>query len=320
MRLNRRHAILGLVAATPLAFARSEAATVSRAGTAFGTTVRLTVTAGTEAKANDALDAGFAEIRAIGKAFNLFDPASEVSRLNATGILRNPSSLMREMLTITDVVWTDTEGAFDPTVQPLWQAWKQANGAPLSEAHLDKIRRAMGWQHVHHDNTSIHFAKSNMALTFNGIAQGYAADRVAAALRHHNVAAALIDTGETGVVPDWGSITFAVRDPRDTNKTVATIDVSDGFVATSGDYASSFTSDFSAHHIFDPRTAHSPNELSSVTVQANRGAEADAYATAMLVAGSEKAIVMARQNGLNIRVVGKDGRMLKSDCRNKSKL
>jgi FAD:protein FMN transferase len=102
MKLTRRHAVVGLLAATPLTFARGKAATVSRAGTAFGTTVRLTVTAQSDEHANKAIDAGFAEIRAIGKAFNLFDPASEVSRLNAQGSLRNPSSLMRDVLHMTD--------------------------------------------------------------------------------------------------------------------------------------------------------------------------------------------------------------------------
>jgi FAD:protein FMN transferase len=306
MKLNRRHTILGLVAAAPFAFARSEAMTVSRGGTAFGTTVRLTVTAETEVKAHRALDAGFAEIRAIGKAFNLFDPTSEVSRLNRAGVLRKPSSLMRNVLAMTDVVWQETEGAFDPTVQPLWQAWKQANGASPNETQLNDLRQALGWHHVHHDETSIRFAKPNMALTFNGIAQGYAADRVAAAFRENDVSAALIDTGETGVVPNWGNTTFAIRDPRDAARTIATLDVTDGFIATSGDYASSFTPDFSAHHIFDPKTARSPRELSSVTVQAKSGAIADAFATAMLVAGSEKASELARRLRLNTCLVGKD--------------
>jgi FAD:protein FMN transferase len=305
MKLTRRHAVLGLFAATPLAFTRSEAATVSRAGTAFGTTVRITVTADSNAQANAAIDTGFAEIRAVGKTFNLFDPASEASQLNAHGILYKPSAMMRELVSMTDVIWAETDGAFDPTVQPLWEFWTKSNGKTPSEDQLEDLRHRLGWQHVTRDQAAIRLTRPNMRLTFNGIAQGYAADRVSAALRSHGVTAGLIDTGEIGVLPPWQQSGFAIRDPRDAEKTLASIDVSEGFIATSGDYATHFTPDFSAHHIFDPKTAKSPLELSSATVVAPSGAQADAYATAMMVIGTQKSLKLAKRVGLQAWVVTK---------------
>jgi FAD:protein FMN transferase len=310
MKLTRRHAVLGLIAATPLAFTRSETATVSRAGTAFGTTVRITVTADSETRANAAIDAGFAEIRAVGKAFNLFDPTSEVSQLNAHGILHKPSVMMREVVSIADVIWAETDGAFDPTVQPLWELWTQSNGKTPNDEQLNELRRCMGWQHVTYDQTAIRLTRPNMRLTFNGIAQGYAADRVSAALPSHGVAAALIDTGEIGILPPWDQPGFAIRDPRDAEKTFANIDVSDGFIATSGDYATHFTPDFSSHHIFDPKTAQSPLELSSATVVAASGALADAYATAMMVIGTQRSLQLAKRVGLKAWVVTKHQEMV----------
>jgi thiamine biosynthesis lipoprotein len=67
-----------------------------------------------------------------------------------------------------------------------------------------------------------------------------------------------------------------------------------GFVATSGDYATSFTPDFSHHHVFDPVRGISPQELASVTVIAPSGAEADALATAFMVMGKEAALAYAK--------------------------
>jgi FAD:protein FMN transferase len=306
MMLSRRHAVLGLLT-TPLLWRSTDAVTRTRPATAFGTTVRLTVTAGSAVVAETALDAGFAEIRGVESAFSLFNPASELSRLNAQGELINPSSRMRHVLSLTDSMWEKTVGAFDPTVQPLWQLWASRQGVLPDAAQIKVRMEAVGWQHVSCSTKRVQFARKGMALTFNGIAQGYAADRVAAALRQHDVIAATIDTGERGLVGAGRGAHLPIRDPRDSERAIASFELRSGFIATSGDYATAFTPDFSAHHIFDPATGFSPHELSSVTVAAPTGAEADAMATAMMVMGSKPSLALAAAEGLQVCLVAKDG-------------
>ena len=86
-----------------------------------------------------------------------------------------------------------------------------------------------------------------------------------------------------------------MRDPRSSARSVGLVQAGNRFLATSGDYATVFSPDFCAHHIFDPRTGFSPKELASVTVLAPSGVMADALATAFMVAGKEGSLALARQ-------------------------
>jgi FAD:protein FMN transferase len=307
MMLSRRHAVLGLAAAGPLAFLSRDLVVVSRPATAFGTTVRITVSAETATIANAAIDAGYAEIRAIEKAFNIFDPQSEVSQLNATGYLVNPSSLMQEVMQLSQTLWVATSGAFDPAVQPLWLAWQ--NGRPDQALITDAVRHA-DWRNVLLNQHKISFTRNGMALTFNGVAQGHAADRVITAVKAKGAIAAAVDTGEIGITEESN---LAIRDPRDPHKMVATLSLASGFIATSGDYATTFTPDFENHHIFDPATGHSPRELASATVIAPTGAQADGLATAFMVMGSARALAYTHQNPeIKTLLISKSGKIFAS--------
>jgi thiamine biosynthesis lipoprotein len=287
MNLSRRHAVFGSAALGLAGFAvASPDVVVSRPATAFGTVVKLTVTAPTRLVAEKAIDAGYAEIRAVEKSFNLFDPTSEISKLNSCGELHSASVLMRDLLAKADQYWRLTDGAFDPTVQPLWLAWRNAGRVPEASA-LKTAEAQLGWSNVQTDSDRVVLPK-HTSITLNGIAQGYAADRVIASLLRSGGTAAVIDTGEIAI--DGHNVQqLAVRHPRDETKLLGLLRLRSGFVATSGDYASSFTPDFVHHHIFDPSTGQSPTELAAVTVIAPRCVEADALATAFMVMGEKRA-------------------------------
>ncbi len=307
MKLSRRHAVWGIAAAGPLVFLSRDLVQRSRPATAFGTTVRITVSAETEANANTAIDAGYAEIRAIEKAFSLFDPASEVSQLNATGHLDRPSSLLREVMHLSNTLWVSTDGAFDPAVQPLWQAWQ--GGMPNPAVITDAMHHA-NWPDVSWSERQISFTRNGMALTFNGIAQGHASDRVLAAVKAKGAATAIIDTGEICVTEESN---LAIGNPRNPGDIAATVSLASGFIATSGDYATTFTPDFENHHIFDPATGHSPRELASATVIAPTGAHADGLATAFMVMGSTRALAYTDQNReIQTLLITKSGKIFAS--------
>ncbi|MCB2128189.1 MAG: FAD:protein FMN transferase [Rhodobacteraceae bacterium] len=114
--------------------------------------------------------------------------ASELTRLNATGLLVNPSADMRALIALSDQLHRSTQGAFDPSVQPLWLALAQAGD-------LAGARARTGWPRVEIAADRIRLAPG-MALTFNGIAQGHAADRIADLMRHEGLTDVLIDAGE----------------------------------------------------------------------------------------------------------------------------
>ncbi len=300
MKISRRYAILGLAT---LGFTPAPAVTITRPATAFGTVVKLSVTAPTSEIAEACVTAGFAEIRKVEAAFNLFNAKSEVSLLNTYSVLENASPLMQEILAQSRAMHALTDGAFDPTVQSLWNLWSKASPKPTQIA--DALH-GNGLHHVKTDGDRVLISNGKAQLTFDGIARGLACDRVAAVIAPLGASEAILDTDVTGFIgtPDTS---FAIEHPRQAGVSLGTLKTNRGFIATSGDYGFPFTADFVNNHIYDPRTGYSPQELSSVTVISETGAKADALATAFMVMGSSKAaVLLAREAATGAILVGKD--------------
>jgi thiamine biosynthesis lipoprotein len=146
------------------------------------------------------------EIRRLEAIFSLYRPDSLLVQLNLTGALAAPPFELLECLTLAGAVHAASGGRFDPTVQPLWQAQARATeaGARLTDAERQDLLARIGWSGVTLAPEAITL-RPGMALTLNGIAQGYVADRVAALLAGHGLTRALIDTGEMVALPegDW---------------------------------------------------------------------------------------------------------------------
>jgi FAD:protein FMN transferase len=310
MKMTRRHAVFGFAAlGSGLAFTSGKAITATRPGTAFGTIVRVTVSALSSADGERALELGFSEIRAVEKTFNLFDAESELSRLNVTGELARPSTMMLDLVQHASGVHEVTQGAFDPSVQPLWSVWQNAlsEGTLPDDRQLTQATAKVGWTGLRVSGDKISLRQRDAALTFNGIAQGYAADRVLAAIAPFTLSA-IVDTGEFGISSDDETPRLAVRHPRNADAVVGYIKAPSGFVATSGDYATTFTPDFLHHHIFDPGNGASPLELAAVTVLAPTGTQADGLATAFMVMGRKRTLDLVQKLvGVDVVMITKQG-------------
>jgi thiamine biosynthesis lipoprotein len=293
MKLTRRQAILGIAAgATTVAGVTvpGRAVTVSRPATAFGTTVRITITAHDVSAAEGCISAGYEALRKVEKACNLVDPKSELSILNAFGELHNPTPQFLEIMQQSQALWQQTDGAFDATVQKLWEVWapSAASGRRPLQSELSVLLPSIGMNHVLIAPNLIRRSTS-ATLTLNGIARGYAADAVAKAIRPLGAIRALLDTDEFALDGNGDTYHFAIAHPRAPSRSFGLLQATSGFIATSGDYNTTFTPDFSANHIFDPKTGHSPGELASATVIAPTGSMADGLATAFMVMGIERA-------------------------------
>jgi FAD:protein FMN transferase len=284
---SRRNVLFGSVGLAAVGgSAPASAVSVTRPGTAFGTTVRLIVTAESEAAANLAIDAGYAEIRAVHRAADLFHAESEIARINTCGELETASTIFSTLVEKAEELFTLSGGAFDASVQPLWKLWSQSGGQRPNEVSLRSALARVNWRNLRMRNAGYDLENS-AALTFNGLAQGYAADLVMQVLQRHGVHTAHIDTGETGMLRCHEGL--PIKHPR-RQGLVGTLHIDSGFVAISGDYASKFSDDFLNHHIIDPRSGYSPRELASVAVVAPTGVMADGLATAFMVMGQEKSL------------------------------
>jgi thiamine biosynthesis lipoprotein len=159
-------------------------------GTAMGADIAITLE-GPEALTRPALARARLEIAAVERRFNLYDPMSEISALNRHGILADPDMAWRDLLAICDRMHHLTRGVFDPTIQPLWRAL--ANGGDITAA-----RARLGWGRLRlpfAGQRRLHL-DAGQQISLNGIAQGYASDAVARALRQSGLTKVLVDMGE----------------------------------------------------------------------------------------------------------------------------
>jgi thiamine biosynthesis lipoprotein len=220
---------------------------------------------------------------------------------------------MLEILRIAQQVAQRSQGAFDVTVQPLWRAFEEARSLgrlPSKEAVL-AARQQVGWRGLHVSDALVRLERPGMGITLNGIAQGYAADKVKARLQGLGIEHALVDAGEwasLGQPAHAGDWTLGVASPRDAQHLITGIAMQGRCVATSADDQCTFSADFLNHHIFDPHTGHSPLELAGVTVMAPTCVMADALTKVFFMAGFEHALPLARRWGVDVLVVDKQGR------------
>lgn len=261
-----------------------------RAAVAFGTTVCVAAVHADAAQAGAGAQQALAAMLQIDRLMSLHRPDSQLSRLNRDGRLPQPDPHVLRVVEFSQALARLSDGAFDLTVQPLWELFSTAasGGRLPAAAEIAQARARVGWRHLRADPGLIAFDRPGMRLTANGVAQGYAADVALAALRAAGIDDALIDAGEFGGAGrpqadrPW---TIGIAHPRRPGTTIATVALDGRFVSTSGDYATRFTPDFRHHHVFDPRTGLSPPALSAVTVAATSGLQADGLSTALMVLG-----------------------------------
>ena len=315
--MQRRHflfATLGAAASTaPHAVPAAPLHWRQRVMLGLGTTLTLRAAHSDNAQAEVALDAAVAAIRRVEASMSLYRPDSELVQLNRQGYLERPGADLLKVLRTAQMVSRRSNGQFDLSVQPLWALHAKAHseGREPTAAEIHAAQQCVGWQSLDVGKQRIELRRPGMALTFNGIAQGYAADAAREALSSHGIANALIDAGEyasLGRSERGQAWTLGIEDPHDEQRLVATLRGDGRAVATSADNRSAFTADHKHHHIFDPATGDSPPYLSSVTVLAPSAMMADALTKVMFVAGPQQIPQLAKRWQVGVLWVDKAGR------------
>jgi len=284
---------------------------------AFGTTIQIALVHADEQVARTAIGEALAAAQRVDRLMSIYQPASQVYQLNRDGVLHRPDPQLLAVLAQARTLSQWTDGAFDITVQSLWRAWREAvaRGALPVAAQRRQAQAKVDWRQVEFDARRVTLAPG-MAITLNGLAQGYAADMALAAVQAHGIRHALLDTGEfvaRGRKREHQPWALGVRNPREPQALAATLFINGCGVATSGDYESIFTPDYLHHHIFDPAVGDSPRELASVTVMAPTGMLADGLSTACMVLGRERAALLAASlPGVDLLAIDKQGREWRS--------
>ncbi|MEQ1719270.1 MAG: FAD:protein FMN transferase [Hyphomicrobium sp.] len=292
--MNRRRflAISAAAAVVPGAARASPAETLRWHGVALGAEASLTLHHTDKALGLAALDACLAEIARLEAIFSLFRPDSALQRLNTAGRIDDAPADLRILVSQALQMAERSAGAFDPTIQPLWSLYARHFATPGASQDgpnardVEAAHSLTGWRKVVVDGASIRFAQPGMAMTLNGIAQGYITDRAGDVLRARGFENVLIDLGETlALGPKWdGSCwTVAIANPVQPHQHATTFPLTRGAVATSGGYGLAFNDAGRFTHILDPKSGAPALRWRSVTVMAQNAALADALSTALSV-------------------------------------
>lgn len=188
---------------------------------------------------------------------------------------------MRLLLDRSLSYWQATGGAFNPAIQPMWRlladhfAIDPASPGPPSDRTATTLRLCNP-AGITRRGARIAMAPG-MALTFNGIAQGFVTDAVAELFVEAGLADILVDLGELRALPGRP---WQVAIAGDASRRLT---LRDRAVATSAGAGTPLSADGRWHHLIDPRSGTSPRTLASATVTAATATEADALSTALFV-------------------------------------
>jgi thiamine biosynthesis lipoprotein len=290
----------------------------SRSLGVMGTDLVIEV-AGPDAVALEAaIDAAVAELRRIEDLMTDWRD-SPLTRLNARageGPIEVPEELAK-LVARALAIAEATGGAFDPTYKAagsLWDFKAKPPRIPSDEA-LAAALEHVGWQKVKVDlDASTIELPRGTTLGLGGIAKGYGVDRAMTVLMERGIRHAIVNAG--GDLKALGRRQgepwrVAVKHPRDRDRVLAVIPVSNVCLVTSGDYERFFELEgVRYHHILDPRTGRPSQGCMSATVLAPDAAFADALATALCVLKPEEGLaIVAKLPRVEALVVGLDGQV-----------
>jgi FAD:protein FMN transferase len=257
------------------------------------------------------------DVRCLEQQFSLYRADSAICTLNRAGILVAPDTDMVALLK-TALFFSDlTDGAFDPTVQPLWQLYAKhfSSDRPDPEGPpKEKLAEALGKVGRHGLLVSadrVALSRRDAGITLNGIAQGYATDRVVDTLRAAGLSTTLVNMGEIRAIgsrADGAPWRVGLADPDEPGVVTETIDLVDRAVATTAGAGFRFDPAGRFTHLFDPRTGRSPALYRTVSVIASTATEADALSTAFsLMPASRIGEIAAARPGVQVRLITSDG-------------
>jgi thiamine biosynthesis lipoprotein len=289
-------------------------------GSALGAQVSIEIYHPDRAEAERLVARCVVDVRRLEQQFSLYRADSAISTLNRTGILVSPDADMVALLKASLLFAGITGGAFDPTVQPLWQLYADhftserpdSNGP--SPQKLAGALAKVGYAGLRVSEDRIALARRGAAITLNGIAQGYATDRVVGRLRKAGLSTTLVNMGEIraiGARPEGRPWRVGLADPERPGVVTETIDLIDRAVATSAGAGFRFDASGRFTHLFDPATGRSPSRYSTVSVIAPTATEADALSTAFsLMPLSRIRDIVAIRPNVQARIVEAGGTLI----------
>ena len=288
----------------------------------FGTIVELKLWGASDDQANQA----FAEIqdmfRAMHRDWHAWEPGLlvEVNAAFARGEAATADADISEMVRLSQWVEERSGGCFNPAIGALVALWGFHTsdypiiGPPPDAADIAAIlAQQPSTMDIRIDGLRLSSANRSVQLDFGGIAKGLAVDRAVEALGKRGIENAIVNAGgDLRAFGRHGERPWRVAIRKPGGGVIGAVEVQgDEALFTSGNYERFRQNDTERYaHILDPRTGWPVRDVAAATVIADRGALADAAATALIVAGLDDWVSVAHSLGLSkVLMVDSDGRV-----------
>ncbi|WP_229213650.1 FAD:protein FMN transferase [Dyadobacter psychrotolerans] len=254
------------------------------------------------------------------KSLSLYREDSEISEFNRSHAIRFRSPYFYPVLKKSKEAFEKTNGAFDPTIMPLVEAYgfgpKKTKNAQFQ--NIDSLLKLVGFGQIEFDSVMVQKAQENVRLDFNGIAQGYSVDLISRFLEQQNIDRYMVEIGGEivcrGKKNDDKFWVNGIENPLKPGTLYSTVQLSDRAMTTAGNYRNHFEKDGQVfNHLINPKTGSmEQTALLSVTVFAKDAITADAYDTAFFVMGVEETKrFIKKEKDLDVYLIftGTDGKL-----------
>ncbi|HDP89310.1 MAG TPA: FAD:protein FMN transferase [Thioalkalivibrio sp.] len=317
---RRRLALATILLALGLLAGCSQQEPYSETLLAFGTLVDVTIYTDSPEAAQAAIRAVDEDLRFMHENWNAWRPNTlgRVNLLLPTGEWFSSGPSLLPLIEQSIALSEQSEGLFDPAIGKLVGLWgfqsdSAPEGPPPDEGQIELLlEQAPRMTDIQIDGIRIRSTNPAVRLDFGAFAKGYAVDRVIERLRELGIQDAIVNAGgDLRAIGRHGNRDWRVgiRHPGG-DGVIASLQIAgDESVFTSGDYERYFDWEGERyHHIIDPRNGRPAQGVTSVTVLHDNGAEADAAATALFVAGPDDWPRIAARMGIDkVMVIDADG-------------
>lgn len=250
---------------------------------------------------------------------SLYQPTSDISQLNKEGKVKIPSPEFKNVVEMSIVHGNKTQGAFDISVWPVLlkiQNSFKINRQPPTEDDLKNLKPLVDYKQIEVSEDQIKFKNSNMMITLDGVAKGYAVDLLFDFFKSQGYQNILLNfsgnmrwsghrqDGKKWKVQRWNPFSQKVEKIPS---------LKSGAIASSGIDINNYSEDKKWHHIINPQTLHPANEWISTTVVGPNAAVCDILSTAIFTLSKDQLQKMIPQEYSDYKVwaVNSKGKVFK---------
>lgn len=282
---------------------------------AMASACEIVIAAKNQDEAIRCIELAINEVRRIEKKYTRYQPDSVVSRINAAAghdwVAHDDET--ESLLNYANTLFNISDGLFDISSGILRRAWNFNTAVVPSEAQLAPLLNLIGWQQIERKDHQIKLPQIGMEIDFGGFGKEYAVDRAVTILVNNGIKHGYVNLGgdlrAIGAKPDGAEWVMGILHPRQEGEIIASIPLTVGALATSGDYEKFFEYEGKRYcHIVSPRTGQPVCYWQSITVLAPLSITSGTYTTIAMLREAD-AIAWLEESNLAYLAIDHAGKM-----------